>query len=133
MKDKIKQKKDIIISFAAIILVYVIFNITGIGCPIKFLTGISCAGCGMTRAWNSVLHLDFVSAFYYHPLFWLVPIALLWIIFKKKINSKIYKIGIGICISLFLIIYLARMINPDDSIVVFEPKNNILFKFYHWV
>ncbi|WP_373689128.1 DUF2752 domain-containing protein [Clostridium sp. YIM B02551] len=50
-------------------LLYAILRVVGIGCPIKFLTGISCAGCGMTRAWIRVIHLDFKGAFYYHPLF----------------------------------------------------------------
>lgn len=133
MKNKLKQKKDIIISVIAIILVYALFSFTGIGCPIKFLTGISCAGCGMTRAWFSVLDFDFKSAFSYHPLFWLVPIAVLWIILKKKINNKLYKAGVAIVIALFLIVYLVRMLSPEDRIVVFEPMNNIFFKIYRWV
>ena len=62
-----KQRKDIS-AIAAIVLVYLMYFAVGIRCPIKFLTGISCAGCGMTRAWWFFLHGDLRKAFYYHPL-----------------------------------------------------------------
>ena len=45
--------------------------VLGVTCPILYFTGISCAGCGMSRAWMCLLHLDFAGAFYYHPLFWI--------------------------------------------------------------
>lgn len=133
MKEILKRKKDIIIAFIAIFLLYLLFNITGIGCPIKFLTGISCAGCGMTRAWFRVLHLDFSGAFTYHPLFFVVPIAATWFIFKKRINANLYKVGIIVFAILFLVIYVVRMLDSNDNIVVFEPMNNIYFKIKHWV
>ena len=60
--------KDCIYLALIIFFVYGVLTILGIGCPIKYLTGISCAGCGMTRAWRCVLKLDFARAFSYHPL-----------------------------------------------------------------
>ena len=48
-----------------------------IGCPIRVITGIPCPGCGMTRAFASLLHLDFARAFHYHPLFPLIIITAL--------------------------------------------------------
>ncbi|MEN6420524.1 MAG: DUF2752 domain-containing protein, partial [Smithella sp.] len=58
------------ISFLLIIIVfYCILHMLGIGCPIKFVTGIPCAGCGMSRALYCALKLDFHKAFHYHPLF----------------------------------------------------------------
>ena len=45
----------------------------------------------MTRALLSVLRLDFVSAFNYHPMFWSVPVVFAFLIFDGKIfkNKKI--------------------------------------------
>lgn len=43
--------------------VYAALLLSGITCPIKQWTGISCPGCGMTRAWLSVLHGDFLRPF----------------------------------------------------------------------
>ncbi len=53
-----------------------VLALLGIGCPIKFATGVSCPGCGMTRAWLEALQLHFDRAFAYHPLFWLVPLVI---------------------------------------------------------
>lgn len=38
------------------------------GCPIHQLTGLSCPGCGMTRAAHAVLHGRFADAFSLNPL-----------------------------------------------------------------
>lgn len=48
-----------------------------LGCVFKGITGLSCPGCGMTRAWLAALKLDLAAAVAYHPLFWTVPLALL--------------------------------------------------------
>lgn len=36
-------------------------------CPFKFVTGIPCPGCGMTRAFLAMAEADFVSAFRHNP------------------------------------------------------------------
>ena len=110
-----------------IVVIYVLLYILGIGCPIKFFTGISCAGCGMTRAWLSALRLDFKSAFYYHPLFFTVPIIFMLVLFKEKLNKKIYNALIILLIISYVTIYAIRLIKGSE-IVVFEPYNNILFR-----
>lgn len=123
-----KQIKNTIVVFSAIVFFYIMLDILGIGCPIRFLTGISCLGCGMTRAWFAVLRLDLKSAFYYHPAFWLPPLMLLVYLLKNKINIKFYKIFMFTSILLFAIIYCVRLIQADNDIVVFQPYNNILFR-----
>ena len=112
----------------AIVMMYVVLESFGITCPIKYVMGISCAGCGMSRAWIALLHLNINDAFKYHPLFMLPPIALTLIIRKKQINIKVYKILMSIIICIFIAVYLYRMIAGGDSIVVFEPQNNIIFR-----
>ena len=113
---------------AAVVVLYVVLENLGITCPIKFFTGISCAGCGMSRAWLSVLRLDMAGAFRYHPLFFLPPVVLVVILLKSKINIKIYKIIIFTIILMFAIIYICRLIWSGDDVVVFEPQNNIMFR-----
>ena len=112
----------------AVVLVYAIFHITGIGCPVRFITGISCPGCGMTRAWLSLLRLDFAGAFYYHPLFPLPAVAVVLLHFKDKIPVNLYKIWIFTLILLFSIIYLLRLIGPDDAIVSFGPQEGFIYR-----
>ena len=105
-KGKNKRKngrKELICAVTAVVVLYTAMESIGITCPIKFITGISCAGCGMSRAWMAFLQLDIAKAFAYHPLFWLVPIAVIVLLCKSKINIKIYKIIIGKTIIIFSI------------------------------
>lgn len=112
----------------AIVLLYAVFFLTGIGCPIKFITGISCAGCGMTRAWFSLLHLDFAAAYSFHPLFWLPPVVLAALLLKNKLPRRLYRGILFTCILLCGIVYLVRLIRHDGDVVVLDPANNLLFR-----
>lgn len=123
-----KERKELICAVTAVVVLYTAMESIGITCPIKFITGISCAGCGMSRAWIAFLQLDIAKAFEYHPLFLLPPIAVIVLLCKSKINIKIYKIIIFTIILMFAIVYICRLIWSGDDIVVFEPQNNILFR-----
>ena len=72
-KRKSHRRIEVITSVAAVVVLYVILESFGVTCPIKYITGISCAGCGMSRAWISLLHFNIHDAFMYHPLFFLPP------------------------------------------------------------
>lgn len=123
-----KDRKELICAVTAVVVLYTAMESIGITCPIKFITGISCAGCGMSRAWLAFLRLDMAKAFEYHPLFWLPPIAVIVLLCKSKINIKIYKMFIFTIVLMFAIVYICRLIWSGDDIVVFEPQNNILFR-----
>ena len=112
----------------AVLLLYTVFYFVGIGCPIKYVTGISCGGCGMTRAYLSLLHLDFAGAFHYHPLFFLPPVFLLLVVLKSRISSSLYKVLMFTIIGAFLIIYLLRLFDPTDTVVVFSPGKGLIYR-----
>ena len=128
-----KKIKDAILTILAVAFVYTIFYITGIGCPIKFLTGVSCMGCGMTRAYLSLLRLDFAGAFRYHPLFPIPAIAAVLFLFRSRISQKIVNFLLFTTIALFSIIYLLRILDPSDTVVVFEPANGAVFRGVHMI
>ena len=130
-KRKLHRRIEVITSVAAVVVLYVILESLGVTCPIKYITGISCAGCGMSRAWIALLHFNIHDAFMYHPLFFLPPLVLIIMLLKSKINIKIYKIFMFTMACVFVIVYLYRMIKGDNSIVVFEPQNNIVFRIIH--
>lgn len=93
-----------IISFIVLINMFI-----DIKCPFKEYFHIPCAGCGMTRAIKAVLKFDFKTAFYYHPLFWTIPIIILLILFGYKFNRKLeISIWIGVAV-LFLGVFLLRI------------------------
>lgn len=119
---------EVITSVAAVVVLYVILESFGVTCPIKYITGISCAGCGMSRAWIALLHFNIHEAFMYHPLFFLPPVVVIVMLLKYKINIKFYKIFMFTMAGAFVIVYLYRMFIGTGDIVVFEPQNNILFR-----
>ena len=127
-KRKSHRRIEVITSVAAVVVLYVILESFGVTCPIKYITGISCAGCGMSRAWIALMHFNIHEAFMYHPLFFLPPVVVIVMLLKSKINIKIYKIIIFTIIIMFAIVYMCRLIWSGDDVVVFEPENNILFR-----
>lgn len=133
MENKKKSIMEKIGAILAVATFYGVLQLFGITCPIKFLTGISCPGCGMTRAWISAFMLDFQSAFYYHPLFFIIPFVIPLFIYKSRIPHKIYLTSILTLVSFFVIIYMYRMIFVENSVVVFEPCDNALFRALRWL
>lgn len=45
-----------------------------VGCPFRWVTGIECPGCGMTRAFTHIADLDFSAAVHANP--WSIPLFL---------------------------------------------------------
>ena len=82
------QNKDRLITFGLIVVLVLIMYFFNIPCLFKKVFKIPCPGCGMTRAYISLLHLDFKKAFEYNPMFWSVPILFLIYIFDIKIFKK---------------------------------------------
>ena len=117
---KNKKTLEAIIGVAAVPLIALVLYVTGIGCPIKFATGISCPGCGMTRAWLSALSLRFDLALAYHPLFWLLPLVIALVTFRKRISPRLYTGLLWTCIILLLGVWIARLALPMDSGVLFS-------------
>lgn len=99
MKEKVIYKR-LIYSFLFILLLLVILYIYGsdpnkgpiLPCIFNLVTGYKCPGCGMTRAINSLMHGDFISAYDYNKLILLIPIGLIiYLIFKilKKNTERL--------------------------------------------
>lgn len=130
-KKEIEEHLKLICIFLAIFLIYILFT----GCPIKLFTGVSCAGCGMSRAYFSLLHLNFRDAFYYHPLFPCPVIFIaVYIMTKFGFPQKAAKAIYGVMIFLFIAVYIYRMVTPyDGNIVVFEPQNGLIFKAIKYI
>lgn len=105
----------------------------GVTCPILWLTGISCAGCGMTRAWLNVLRLDFAAAFSCHPLWPLVPAAMALILLRHRLPRRLYRCAAALLLAAFLIVYAARMLDPADQIVVFRPAEGVAGKVWTFI
>ena len=124
----INQHKAAIVTIAAVAGFYIILFSQGITCPIKYITGISCACCGMTRAWISLAGGDLQRAFSYHPLV-LAPLLLIpMFIYRKQMPESYIKVMIAAVCAVFLIVYGIRMADPDDLVVTFDPESGVILK-----
>ena len=125
MKTVWEKVRRVIIPMLLIALLYAVMLLAvGWTCPIKALLGISCPGCGMTRACISAVRLDFVSAFSYHPL-WVVllPYIAVLLVLVVKEKRKVTRIWLLLGAFLMLIVYGVRMAWQIGDVVVFEPQN----------
>lgn len=131
----IKTYSILIILFVLYILITYLLKIPN--CLIKLICGYPCPGCGMTRAGISILKFDFVNAFNFNPLIYILPLVLFVIIFKEySIVSKIYhqKIFWVSLLILTISLYVYRMIfvypevpmNYDNRNLIEWIKNKIL-------
>lgn len=109
-----------IAAFLAIVFLYLIFYFTGIGCPIRFLTGISCPGCGMTRAVISLFLLNFTDAWYFHPLVFILPFVILVFLLKERLPDKVFYAFLSIVVAAIIIVFLVRIIDPENDVVTFQ-------------
>ena len=86
---KIPNPKEKLITCSAVILVIAIMYFLDLPSFFQYIFRIDCPGCGMTRAYISLLHGDVITAFSFHPMFWSVPLCLLLylydgVLFKKQ-------------------------------------------------
>lgn len=143
MNEKTMTSKQstiyVILSFIVLIL---ILYITGIGCPIRFLFGVCCPGCGLTRAYVSLLHMDLYSAFMYHPLFILPPI--IFAIYISNVDNKIKNFVMVTSVVLFLVLYLFRifggifitnneLFNKISELVYINIKEGFIYKCINYL
>ena len=98
------------------------------GCPFRFFLGISCPGCGMTRAILAALHLDFSPAFAYHPLFFLMPFFLLAYYLDPWIDWSRHILLLTFTVLLFIVVYLIRLLSLHDPIIIWHPEDGIFFR-----
>lgn len=117
--------KNILVLFILI----AIFYILDIGCIFKKLSGLSCPGCGMTRAWLSFLKGDIGKAFYYHPLFWMIIVIPAIPLIRNRISDSLFNGILICCIVLLMGCYLIRLFGGSD-IVSFNPYNSLIIKAF---
>ncbi|MBQ7335352.1 MAG: DUF2752 domain-containing protein [Clostridia bacterium] len=134
MKSLWSKYGHIVSLCGAVAFTYAIMRLFGISCPIKFLFGVSCPGCGMTRAFLRVLQLDFSAAFYYHPLWVIIPpTGILLFLFRLKKKETAFCITLATFCVLMFAVYFYRMLCLPQQIVVFAPENSLFSKIIRFL
>ena len=124
------QKFEKLLKFIIIALTgYLIMARLGTTCLFRLLTGICCPACGMTRAWTSFLNGNIKMAFYYHPLFWLIPVIGILILFEEKINKKFYNTIMFSFIVLVLGCYFYRLFT-NSLVVYIRFQESLIYRIF---
>lgn len=108
---------------AALLLVY--------HCPFRYIFGVSCPGCGMTRALVAAVFSDLETAFGFHPLFPLLVPAALWIglracglLHMPRKRETAYILAFA---GVFILVYLVRLL-CGDPVIAPDPQSGLLFR-----
>lgn len=110
-------------------IVCILYTISGIGCPILFLTGVPCFGCGMTRAYIHLLRLDFAGAIHCHPMCVVLPfLCILWFWCWEKHSKLGTNMVLGIGIVMFIAVYAYRVFVLKDTFLTIDISNGFIYK-----
>ena len=126
IKSKIKKFLPFLVGAVCMILFY-----TLIGCPTKVFLGVTCPGCGMSRAAEALLRLDFQLAFQMHPLVYMMPFAVIVYFLRKKIPTKTLEILAFSAAILMFIVYFIRLFSGSE-VVYIDFKRGWIYKLFQY-
>ena len=87
---------------------YSLMGYFGISCVFLEFLKIPCPGCGMTRAFLSLIKLDFYSAVRYNICIFFMPYIFSYVFFDFK--HKVHNILLGVVASVAIINWVAKII-----------------------
>ena len=83
--EKLRLKLIFLAGFLGLLVLWYVWDLP---CVLRSVTGIPCVTCGMTRAWLCLFRLDIRGAFLQHPMFWAVPLLVLYLMYDGKLFAK---------------------------------------------
>lgn len=129
MKQWFQQHRSFFGICVAITAVYGVLFALGITCPIKYITGVSCPGCGMSRAMWALIRLDFSTAVYYHPLCFAIPPVGIGLAYFHAMRRRRAFSALLLGMSVAMVaVYLYRLFFVDQSIVTADLKSGWLVR-----
>ena len=127
MKEKLRRYQDLLI-VAGVVAAYVLWAcFLPMKCPIVWLTGVSCPGCGITRALAAVCRLDFSKAWQYNPvIFYLIPVTpvLVFAYFRKA--KKLTEVLLWTTPGLMIAVYLYRLLILRSPVLEANPGKGVI-------
>lgn len=101
-------------------------------CMVYGIFGLPCPSCGLTRAFKSLFSLNFKLAFFYHPLFFVVPFVPLLAFVEEKSKKAFNRIIIFLII-IFLLVWIIRLVLffPHTEPMVYN-NNSIIARLFNF-
>lgn len=127
----VKQRRDVFTFLLWLGIYFVVATLLGIPCPIRFVTGASCPGCGMSRALIALFTGRFALAWYYHPLVYLLlPFAALMVVCSVRQMHKTRKAVLLISALLLLAVYLYRVLVLHSDVVTVDFEKGVFVRLF---
>jgi len=129
MKQMLRQHHNLLITVAVLVAYLALVFVLPMKCPFLWLAGISCPGCGITRALVSLCKLDFAAAWYYNPvIFYLVPAAPVLVLAELRKAQKLKETILWIAVGLLIAVYLYRLLISQTPVVQADFSQGFLAK-----
>ena len=127
LKQKLRQHKEPLITLALVAVYVAIAYTFSWKCPVAWITGISCPGCGITRALVSVCSLDLSSAWYYNPaIFYLIPAVPVFLIAYLRKSVRLQDVMIWITAGMIIAVFLLRLLIFRSPVLEVDPANGLI-------
>ena len=129
-KEWLRKHQDLIL-VPAVLIVYVGASfILPMKCPILWLTGISCPGCGITRALISLCRLDFATAWQYNPMiYYLIPLMPTLLVLYLRNAKKAVETLLAISAALMILVWLCRLL-LHCPVLTFAPSQGFIPRLF---
>ena len=129
------NRRVLILWFAFTLFLVTVWLVTGTFCLFRGTFGFPCPGCGMTRAGLSLAQGEWMLAYFYHPLVFLLPVAIIYAVFWRHYAKKAWRDGQLFWLILGVVViglYLFRMINrfPHTQPMTMNPEA-LLLRVHH--
>lgn len=121
----------------AVLLVWVFTHGVPYFCPLRWIVGIECPSCGMTRAANALLHFHILQALRYHPLIFVVLLyagilAVLWLLGKDKM-MRAKGLWIPLIVLFFIWWAVKAILYANGRYPAFYEPQAMLPRVFHFI
>lgn len=132
MKEFLKKHSSLIQAILFIVIGVIVFFVFKLPCPSQYLFGVSCPGCGMTRAFLAAFSGDIARSFMMHP-FWiaLIPCVVVGFILHLKKKEKAFYIFTVSAIVVYIGVWVVRLI-MGDPVVQFNLESGAIYRLFVW-
>ena len=125
----VKQHRSTFIFLAGLAVYFVLAMLLGIPCPIRYVTGASCPGCGMSRALVALLTGRFALAWHYHPLVYLLlPFAAAVTVLSIRKMHKMRKALVLVGVVLMIAVYFYRLVILKSAVVTMDLASGVFVR-----
>lgn len=126
---KINRKGYLVFGVLLVVGLILHYQLTNTTCLIRGSIGIPCPTCGLTRAYKALFRGDIEGAFWFHPLFWMIPLVATYLGYSWYFQRKMNRYILLMILLVFIGVYVWRMICdfPRVEPMIFH-KESYLFR-----